>query len=332
MKFEMGKKGVLPWHLFGIIIVVTAIGLGMITMSFSKGFTMTAKYAALVDAAMEVKLEVTTGHLWLEEFLDGGSTKSFEEVVAHFSSAQWYVNAMLEGGMNSEGEFLPLEEKHLRFEMELVKRELAALLKLTSERHEHSSASVSDAERDKAYDEAFEGFILLTDHVESELQMQIRQELSEFRNFHYVMAAAALLIAAGLVLLFVRYERERLGHMETIYETQEHLKKLSNTDKLTGIANRRYFDDYLVDEFKRARREQKPLSLLMIDVDCFKQYNDRYGHVEGDACLHSVASALNEACRRPGDLVARYGGEEFAIVLPNTDNALKMGESICNVI
>jgi diguanylate cyclase (GGDEF)-like protein len=99
---------------------------------------------------------------------------------------------------------------------------------------------------------------------------------------------------------------------------------------LTGIANRRCFDEFLQREWQRARREQLPLALIMLDVDLFKHYNDTYGHVSGDECLKRVAGVIKEVAKRATDLAARYGGEEFAIVLPNTDqaNAVKLGNEI----
>ena len=93
---------------------------------------------------------------------------------------------------------------------------------------------------------------------------------------------------------------------------------LSATDKLTGLANRRKLDETLTLEWDRMRRNGQPLSFIMCDVDYFKIYNDHLGHQAGDICLQEVASALQGALARPGDLVARYGGEEFAVVLPNT--------------
>jgi diguanylate cyclase (GGDEF)-like protein/PAS domain S-box-containing protein len=96
------------------------------------------------------------------------------------------------------------------------------------------------------------------------------------------------------------------------------LKGLSITDGLTEISNRRRFDEFLEREWLRTMREQAELSLILIDIDCFKQFNDRYGHLAGDDCLKQVAAALNRTVQRAGDLVARYGGEEFACVLPGT--------------
>lgn len=102
-------------------------------------------------------------------------------------------------------------------------------------------------------------------------------------------------------------------------EANRELLRLSTTDSLTGIPNRRQFDDFYKREWARAVRASVPISLLMCDVDCFKQYNDEYGHPAGDECLRSVAGVLRDRVRRPADLVARYGGEEFVVVLPETE-------------
>ncbi|MEA5467053.1 PleD family two-component system response regulator [Leptothoe sp. PORK10 BA2] len=97
------------------------------------------------------------------------------------------------------------------------------------------------------------------------------------------------------------------------------LHQLASTDGLTSIANRRVFDERLESEWKRLCREQSPLGLILIDIDCFKAYNDTYGHLNGDKCLCQVANIIHTCVRRPADVAARYGGEEFALILPNTD-------------
>jgi diguanylate cyclase (GGDEF)-like protein len=106
---------------------------------------------------------------------------------------------------------------------------------------------------------------------------------------------------------------------QKLQEANEELQALASTDSLTQLANRRQFDRHLEAEWQRLTREQRPLSLILCDIDYFKPYNDCYGHPTGDQCLTQVAQALTQTSRRPADLVARYGGEEFAVILPNTD-------------
>jgi len=105
----------------------------------------------------------------------------------------------------------------------------------------------------------------------------------------------------------------------TLQTMTEQLKLLATTDGLTGLTNRRAFDEALELELSRCRRNNVPLSLLMIDVDRFKSYNDIYGHQAGDDILKTVATCLKASLKRPGDVAARYGGEEFVVILPDTD-------------
>jgi diguanylate cyclase (GGDEF)-like protein len=109
------------------------------------------------------------------------------------------------------------------------------------------------------------------------------------------------------------------------------LERLSLLDNLTGLANRRQFDDTLALEWERARRDQTPVALLFLDVDNFKLYNDTQGHPAGDACLMQIAEVLTQALLRPADMAARYGGEEFVLLLPGTDHvgAREVAERIC---
>jgi two-component system chemotaxis family response regulator WspR len=108
------------------------------------------------------------------------------------------------------------------------------------------------------------------------------------------------------------------------------LEEMATIDSITGLANRRRFDVFIQQEWQRSRRTHQPLSLLMIDIDHFKAFNDRYGHQRGDECIQEVASVLRAAGHRPADLACRYGGEEFTLVLAETDaaGALAVAESI----
>ena len=115
----------------------------------------------------------------------------------------------------------------------------------------------------------------------------------------------------------------KVAELETLKreleESNEKLRQLSSLDGLTDLPNRRFFDETLVREWQRGRRLQSPLTLIIIDIDHFKAYNDAYGHVIGDDCLKKVAKGLEKSILRDVDSIARYGGEEFAAILPETD-------------
>lgn len=112
--------------------------------------------------------------------------------------------------------------------------------------------------------------------------------------------------------------RARVKTQLTLKAQSDQLRQWAYVDGLTGVCNRRYFDDRLASEWRRAARAQGALSVVLLDVDTFKRYNDRYGHQAGDDCLRQVADILRLGLKRPGDLAARYGGEEFVCLLPDT--------------
>jgi diguanylate cyclase (GGDEF)-like protein len=144
----------------------------------------------------------------------------------------------------------------------------------------------------------------------------------------YVACALFLLYSISVVVDGLRRTQKKL---EEAYRSME---KMAITDPLTQLANRRYFDQCLAAEWRRAMRDRQPLSLLLLDVDLFKLYNDTYGHLRGDRCLRQIAEACRGVISRPGDLVARFGGEEFAIILPGTDNggAMVVADLVCSAI
>jgi len=127
---------------------------------------------------------------------------------------------------------------------------------------------------------------------------------------------------------------ERKKTEDKLLSLQKELEVLSFKDGLTGVSNRRMFDSIMEVEWANARRNNQPLSLLVIDIDYFKQYNDHYGHIQGDECLKRVAQALSAAATRARDFFARFGGEEFVLVLPETDAeaAKKVAERCRNLM
>jgi len=143
-----------------------------------------------------------------------------------------------------------------------------------------------------------------------------------------LLGIPVLLILAvfyGVTTEAVRWERQKraglLEQINTLKRTEVELQAQSGRDWLTGLANRRRFDEMIQQEWGRAKRDETALGVLMIDIDYFKPYNDTYGHQAGDTCLQQVAKSFSEVVHRPGDMLARYGGEEFVVVLPRTDVA-----------
>lgn len=133
------------------------------------------------------------------------------------------------------------------------------------------------------------------------------------------------------ILVIVRDISERKIAEELLMQAHAAVERIAIVDALTGVANRRRFDESLKAEWHRAMRDRAPLSLLFLDVDHFKLYNDSYGHVRGDSCLRQIAESAQQVVSRPGDLLARYGGEEFAVLLPGTpsEGAMKVAADIC---
>lgn len=145
-----------------------------------------------------------------------------------------------------------------------------------------------------------------------------------------VMILGVIWITAILGIRLEKAQRQLKKQESELQKVNQELEQAARHDSLTGVANRRLFDQDLEVECERASRGETPLSLLMIDVDHFKLYNDIKGHQAGDVCLVRVAKAITDKLRRPGDLVARYGGEEFAVILPVTtpDGAVELAEEI----
>jgi diguanylate cyclase (GGDEF)-like protein len=146
------------------------------------------------------------------------------------------------------------------------------------------------------------------------------------RDFLYKPVTPVELLARVRSALDLKTERDRRkSHQAELVRINrelgrlnDQLRKLTHLDGLTGVANRRYYDMRMEQEWRRCQRASKPLAAVMMDIDHFKAYNDHYGHQQGDVCLRAVAKALQDGLKRPGDLLARYGGEEFVALLPET--------------
>jgi diguanylate cyclase (GGDEF)-like protein len=148
----------------------------------------------------------------------------------------------------------------------------------------------------------------------------------------FYIGCAYGLLASSVMIMALPLENGRL--YEKLKEAAVELGRLATTDTLTGVANRRAFEKALDVEWRRSARRRIPLSLALIDIDFFKNYNDFYGHPAGDQCLKAVAAALDAYTRRAGEMTARYGGEEFAVLLPHMElsEARRLAERICDAV
>ena len=163
---------------------------------------------------------------------------------------------------------------------------------------------------------------------QTDLFLTVKEALHKYEQEKTVMRQNQMLSGANQELERLNQELTAYSHTleqrvaertAALAQANDELLRLANLDGLTRVANRRRFDEYFAQEWKRLARERRPLSLIMCDIDYFKRYNDTYGHLMGDECLKRVADALMNVARRPADLTARYGGEEFSVILPNTD-------------
>ena len=158
------------------------------------------------------------------------------------------------------------------------------------------------------------------DEVTYRFQRESEQKIAEQQR---IVRISLLLVLLILLLQGVYIFRPMIRMIEKekeeLLSLNKELDRQASTDGLTGVANRRYLNEFVEREWARSIRENTMISVIMVDLDFFKAYNDNYGHLAGDECLKQVARQMKSNIKRPADLVARYGGEEFAIILPNTD-------------
>ncbi len=299
--------------------------------------------AALVDSRGRVWVGTVGGAGVLDPALELPDRESKRLVLRVFA-----IDAKGRQEPVSNGQTLPWDVRRLRFEFDLLSyfresdtRYRSQLVGLDREPSEWTALQVRELGRVPAG--RFTFLVWGRDYAGNEtgpvsVALTIRPAPWVAWWAWLIYLGLAALVVLGILHLRTRVLERREEALRALMEARtrellqanELLVELSYLDPLTGIGNRRRFEDRLLTEWKRAVRAKSALSLVMIDIDHFKAFNDAYGHQQGDGCLRSVATALVDALPRAGDSVARYGGEEFAVILPLTDRpgAVKVAESL----
>ena len=311
-----------------IIFLLGTLYIYTLYFSFYRGDELVKKYVPLVDATMEIKLEATISHMYLEEMLHIERDRNIEKALYHLEQSKWYANAMLNGGINSEGTFLPLSDKVMREKIEIVLTALTKFKQMSIERFNRNCITKDGNSLYEEYNTLFKNFIKVADDVETSIQQLITDELKKFNTLKIILIITSSITLIVVIFYQNFFANRRLSFIKTIEDQNRLLTEQSNTDALTNIANRRYFDSFVKEKFAWAKRKHESVSVIMIDVDYFKKFNDTYGHTEGDKCLQKITLEIKHHLRRPTDLIARYGGEEFVVVLLDTNNIEEFIENI----
>ncbi len=227
------------------IIWVTVLTLGIVCAMFYTFYiwlNMAERYAPLVDAAMEIKLEATTAHLWFEEIISGDPYINIEGVWGHLDQAEWYARAMLEGGENEEGKYVPLEAPALRHKIEEVLKGIGTFRAIAHKRWALQSQSGVGSNIDQLFDSTFDDFLISADNVETVLQRTMENQFQQFRVVQALLIALIIILGSRFCFLLLRHERRHTNDLlilrnkeETLRETSERFRA-AFSDAAIGMA------------------------------------------------------------------------------------------------
>jgi len=334
-------RGRFPLKRFIVLIAsIGALVIVMIAYSAETGLRMSQHYTPLIDAAMKIKLEATTAHLWFEELNAHDPDANMDMVRKHIDQADWYAHAILNGGTNAKGTFIPIDDPQLRKYIKDERRLLAQFLAKMEQGHLARRDKNAPPHTDQTSDRLFQAFIEMADTAQTRLQSLIKAQEKRFVTVQIILALTALTVMSVLGILFVRFAdtqnttvvnlRREISRRIRVEST---LRKQATTDTLTGLLNRRRMTDILQDELSRAKRIGTPFSIILFDIDHFKRVNDTYGHEAGDNVLKQIAATVKSRLREL-DAFSRWGGEEFLILLRGTemDGALELSTICCDLL
>ena len=216
-----------PLNIFLVIILISLVMIGILAYSFHLGYKMSAKFSPLVDATMEIKLETTTAHLWFEEIISGDRNEKIEDVIKHIDNAIWYATAMLEGGENPEGTFVPLANPVMRKDIKEVLVKIKSFKEITKERYATIKEAGVGTPIDQRYDGIFRSFQEQADLVETKLQDTIASDLNHYRYLQLFLLVSLISSTFFLLFIFYRHEKQRVKNIALIREAFDEVKVLS---------------------------------------------------------------------------------------------------------
>jgi len=226
----------IPWHLYIIVLSVGAIIIGLMSYGFYLGNHSTAKYTPLIDATMEIKLEAMTAHLWFEEIISGDRYDEIEGVKKHLDHAQWYINAMLQGGENTEGHFIAVTDPVLRLEISQVYEKIDMFRTVVDKRYDAFKNSKKTDLISRKFDSVFDDFIEHIDLVETRLQNEIIENTKLLKIIQVILTTLSVGFISIIILVFHKFDRRRASYLELINVTNEYLEKaLEEVKTLQGI-------------------------------------------------------------------------------------------------
>ena len=289
------------WRMFILICIVGLIMTGIVGYGFLTGDRINKVYAPLVDAVMEIKLEATTAHLWLEEILSGDRDEDIGVVWKHQDQAEWYAKAMLEGGTNPEGTFIPLDDAELRSKIKIVQRKLAEFRKISQQRIETESISGIGTDIDQQFDDLFHSLLKEADEVETRLQQVMMKDLRSFRFTHVFLITACILLFLIFGIVFWRFDRQRAMNL-LLNEANKALEK--------EIAEHKRAKEALQESEARV---QLVLQNMPVMLDAF----DEKGHiiVWNLECERVTGNSADEIIGNPNATQLLYPDEDYRTYL-----------------
>jgi PAS domain S-box-containing protein len=225
---ELGLKDQLaptPWRIYLLICIMGLMITGILGYGFFKGDRMNKVYAPLIDAAMEIKLEATAAHLWFEEIISDDRYEDISVVWKHQDQAEWYAQAMLEGGKNPEGTFIPLDDAEMRRKIKNVQGKLKEFRGITQKRIETKGLSGIGTDIDQRYDHVFRSFLKQVDEVETKLQQLMAKDLSSFRYTQVILIVISILLFLAVGISFWHFDNQRVKNLLLLNEANRALRE-----------------------------------------------------------------------------------------------------------